>query len=137
MNTITEQELKDRCTPDAIKWMVELAEGFELVDKKRTEFSKCIYEYHIIFNDHLVWNIYEIQHGVLAFSTLIRRAVDGWNKINPESPINIYKSCIEQIYDSEKYPDLYQFKNYQKENLTQSECAMLDCLLDIFEEAAE
>lgn len=119
MNTIPEKELKDHCTPDAIKWMVELAEGFEFIGDVK-----------IYLNDEYIGSIKNIFCNKLAFSTLIRRAVDGWNEKN-RNGISTHYDCI--LYNSET-PKLYKFKNYKKESLTLVECACLRCLLDIFEE---
>lgn len=121
---ITEQELKEKCTPEFIKWMCELAEGFEYK------------------NDHVwfgLWyaHINDIKYEQLLFSLLIHRAVEGWNKIN-DLKIRIFD---EEIHTKKRLDHFaigfYQFKNYQPQSLTQAECAELDCLLDVFETGGE
>ena len=121
---ITEQELKEKCTPEDIKWMVELAEGFEYK------------------NDHVwfgLWyaHINDIKYEQLLFSLLIHRAVEGWNKTN-DLKIRIFD---EEIHTKKRLDHFaigfYQFKNYQSQSLTQAECAMLHCLLDVFETGGE
>lgn len=115
----TEQELKKRCTPNIIKRMVELAEEFRIQDEQR-----------IIFNNSFVTqNLIEIIYSKI-FPLLIYRAVEGFNR-NSFPPIHIYQDCciLENVI-----PKRYYFKNYQPQSLTQAECAMLHCLLDIFEE---
>jgi len=128
-NLTTEQQLKDDCTPDDIKCMVELAEGFE--------WSESIH-----FGD-ISSSIKYSKNGeatVLAtswilFPLLIHRAVEGWNKKFEDKNIWIGHKGIGyiQYYN----PKDYEFKNYQPQSLTQAECAMLHCLLDIFKEERE
>lgn len=117
---ITEQQLKDKCIPDAIKFMVELAEGFEwkISDEIEIHFDGDWYTDEDIISNPML------------FSILIRRAVDGWNEKN-RNGISTHYDCI--LYNSET-PKLYKFKNYKKESLTLVECACLHCLLDISEE---
>ena len=71
---------------------------------------------------------------VLMFPLLIHRAVEGWNKkfSNDDNFISIGDNYIHYSKDSGN--KFYKSKNYQPKSLTQSEMAMLDCLLDIFEE---
>ena len=63
------------------------------------------------------------------FPLLIRRAVEGWNKNHhtDNKMIIIYSNCI----TCEKSKCL-KFEDYQPQSLTQAECAMLHCMLDIF-----
>ena len=68
-----------------------------------------------------------------AYPLLIHRAVEGWNK---NQDIEIY------IETSALYISLYQdgvyrkrISDYKPQSLTQAECAMLDCMLDIFKES--
>ena len=119
---IIEQELKDRCTPEFIKRMVELA-GF--IIKFETD------EIVAFTSKNLEHKWYIIDHP-LAFSTLIHRAVEGWNK-SQGSMISIRKDAIEffpEEKDGFKHKE-YVIENYQPENLTACECALLHCLIEV------
>ena len=125
---IIEQELKDRCTPEFIKRMVELA-GF--IIKFETD------EIVAFTSKNLEHKWYIIDHP-LAFSTLIHRAVEGWNKSkHTVERIDDYSIRINEqrlFYMYNEYATPYDYANYQPESLTHAECAMLHCLLDRFEE---
>ena len=116
---ITEKELKDKCTTEFIKWMVELAEGFEYK------------------NDHVwfgLWyaHINDIKYEQLLFSLLIHRAVEGFNKNQVDEQLIIGQNkIIIWHFDMIHFKD-WIFDNYQPQSLTQAECAMLHCLLDVF-----
>ena len=129
----TEKELKQRCTPEIIKRMVELAEGFEFIQDSKGDINLC----HIKAPDGFKTYFGSIKDKeyTLNFSTLIHRAVEGWNKKDIEYQIRIdgdevYIPMWEQGESSCKF--FKKSSDYQKESLTQLECAMLDCLLDIF-----
>jgi len=119
---ITEQELKAMCTPDIIKKMVELAEGFEW--REDIEFNNNLYYSHK--DSEWIWigSIDSVQ-----FPLLIHRAVEGINKkLDIQDQIIIGKFNVEcSLYDC-------KFENYQPENLTQLECALLHCLIEILKE---
>lgn len=108
---ITQQELTDKCIPEIIKKMVELAEGFEIVDERYINFGKDITcaSMHIF-----TWPL---------FSTLIHRAVEGCSHI-----IVDYES---KHVEETTMCKLYNFKDYQPTTLTHAGCAMLDCLLEV------
>ena len=116
----TEKELKDRCTPDVIKWMVELADGFSI--------DGLILYYG---ND---W-YYQFIEEYEKFPLLIHRTVEGWNNMQVDSENCIVIQDDSVVLWKENIDDCktFDFKNYKPESLTQSECAMLDCLLNIFE----
>lgn len=122
---ITEQELKNKCTPKFIKWMCEFAEGFSN------------YEYNHSLNRAIFDSIYYDVLDIRIFPLLIYRAVEGWNKKSIRQHIDIF---IEigivslKITSHENKDRFLYYLDYQPENLTQSECAELDCLLDIFKE---
>lgn len=109
----TEQELKGKCTPKLYLWLMELS-GFNYLDQ--IEFS----------NDNM--------HDKYFFPLLIHRAVEGWNKKNKDKAIDVlnFKDYIQAYHIStdNKYDDI----DYQPTTLTHAEMAMLDCLIDIFEE---
>ena len=120
-----EQELKDKCTPEFIKWMCEYAEGFELFyDEGLQIIDLNDDEFYIEDNTFL--------NNFSQFPLLIYRAVEGWN--NNESTPFIIEVFSHMVRYNEK---LFRVKNYQPESLTQAECAMLHCLLDIFSEQEE
>ena len=122
MAQYTEQELKDRCTPDAIKWMVELAEGFEC-----NELGNCSY-IHVEFNGDW-WDDEEIFESSV-FPLLIHRAFEGYNRLNKGKEI---LRCINFIGRNDtNYIAAYD--DYQPQSLTHAECAILHCLLNGFEE---
>jgi len=131
---ITEQELKEQCTPEIIKKMVELAEGFEYSEEdlygwfnnRREGFS-----IHSKYNENR--GIKGLTDKILMFSTLIHRAIEGWNKkrnANNTNAIIYIKWSIVEVYMDNDYID-YRFDNYQSENLTACECAILDCLIEL------
>jgi len=120
---ITEQELKAMCTPDIIKEMVELAEGFELFPNRMLGHIQSpngalfTLDYNNIMNDFIV------------FPLLIHRACEGINKkLDIQDQIIIGKFNVEcSLYDC-------KFENYQPENQTQLECALLHCMIEILKE---
>ena len=123
---ITEQELKDKCAPDIIKRMVELAEGFSN------------YEYNHSLNRAIFDSIYHDVLDIRIFPLLVHRAVEGWNKSkHTVERIDDYSIRINEqrlFYMYNEYATPYDYANYQPESLTHAECAMLHCLLDRFEE---
>ena len=129
---ITEQQLKADCTPELIKKMVELAEGFEV------DTDGVFYNGIILPNGTEV--DFDIQHELL-FSLLIHRAVEGWNIIISNSPYcnAIDINCEAVIYRTKNnLHDMmgaeereYLFKNYSPSSLTHAECAMLHCLQEV------
>ena len=111
---IKEQELKNKCTPEFIKWMCEYAEGFFINGYMLVEYQEEIYDFDTAISKDKI------------FLLLIRRAVEG---------IKIIYSDPEKLWYNNIYGmQCFRFKNYQPEYLTQAECAMLDCLLEIFAE---
>lgn len=114
---ITEQSIKDRCTPEIITQMSKLAEGFK------------IDENIIIIPTGNYFHIYEIISsisGKVLFPLLIHRAVEGWNKLHKDQECIVIDDIA--LYQN-RIPIL--FKNYQVEILTQAECACLDCLIEL------
>ena len=107
---ITEQQLKDKITPEFIKWCCEYAKGYDYIDE-------YIFRYN---NDSFAF-----------FPLLLHRTVEGWNKKQEwlENSILINKSFVD-IHNKKGY----KINNYQPSTLTPCECVILHCLLDIFEE---
>lgn len=130
----TEQELKDKCTPEFIKWMCEYAEGFEFIKD-----SSWAGGYYITTKetDYYQWSYNSLESDDIVFPLLIHRAVEGWNKTN-DLKIRIFD---EEIHTKKRLDHFaigfYQFKNYQPQSLTQAECTMLHCLLDVFKKQEE
>jgi len=121
---ITEKELKDRCTPEFIKWMCELAEGFEVTDHPipMVQYS-IILKYIDKFKDSM------------NFPLLIHRAVEGWNNLKTNKFVHLYSKGVSLLTRKEDCClTTFDYLEYQPENLTQLECALLNCLLEIFEE---
>jgi hypothetical protein len=133
---ILEQSLKQRCTPEIIKKMCELAEGFEIENGDLNLYGSRVCAGDLIMST------------MSAFPLLIHRAVEGWNRKKRDEifkEIVIYKDkvCLDnyKLEIKQGYEDYYKytlidkrFSNYQPESLTHVECAMLHCLIDIFEE---
>jgi len=120
---ITFNELKERTTPDIIKKMVELAEGFELSyfdghgDIVILPYNKAI-PLSVIYDNGIV------------FSTLLHRAVEGWNKSNENIREWIETDKMQvSLFRHGVYR--YEFKKYEPCHLTQCEMAIWDCLLEV------
>jgi len=128
---ITEQELKAQCTPDIIKKMVELAEGF-FISKHEN-----VFVLNSPFDDWIFFD-YELNNFPKWLPLLIHRAVEGWNKKDKEGYYTIDIISNSASYMVNKYPMPkpinYYFENYKPGNLTQLELALLHCLIEIFEE---
>jgi hypothetical protein len=131
---ITENDLKLKCSPDFINFLCELAEGFECeIENLRDPYIK--------FNNSDRIFISELfrPFNVSFLSTLIHRAVDGWNKKHGEKYYTIDTIVDSIVFMKNQYPMpmsiKYKFSDYQPQSLTQAECACLHCLHDIFKEA--
>lgn len=94
----TFEELKQEITPEIIKKMCEMAEGFEC-----TEYEN---PYNIILFDDSTW--YVSDYTWPYFTILIYRAVEGWNNRETDyNQIGIKNRRI--VYWSKKY----DYINYQ------------------------
>jgi len=120
---VSEQELKSQCTPDIIKKMAELADGFRWHDGR---IIFCNFKYFIS----------DVEFDEMIFPLLIHRACEGWNnKQKDETCIIIGENYNVVWWESDlKISKSYDYKDYQPENLTALECAMLDCLIEILKE---
>ena len=106
----TWDDLKQQITPEFIKKLCEFAGGFGYIDYVLSQSS----------------DLEQVRFNNIIFPLLIHRAVEG---------IKIIYSDPEKVWYNNIYGmQCFRFKNYQPEYLTQAECAMLDCLLDIFKE---
>lgn len=109
---ITQQELTDKLTPEIIKKMIDLAEGF----------SNCDFSYKFGEGIYSEYN----EDTNLFFPLLIHRACEGWK--NKETDYNQIKVKARRVlYWSKKY----DFINYQPTTLTRAECALLHCLIEV------
>lgn len=117
---IPESKLKADCTPEIIKKMVELAEGFEYVEETEHDVD------YFIFRDKKYFT-----SKPELFPLLIHRAVEGLcNK-----GINIYRvknnfHNIDYIYN-ESIDGKCNIDDYQPQSLTACECACLHCLIEV------
>ena len=87
---ITEQELKEKCTPEFIKWMCELAEGFEWRNENNVIWI------HVPSDIIMVGSKYFSNDSY--FPLLIHRAVEGWLKIHNQRFIDIKHKEIQLVY---------------------------------------
>lgn len=124
---ITQQELKAQCTPEIIKKMCELAEGFNV------KFVLCFDDNNSESRDRLVSNGSITDEAKICdslfFPLLIHRAVEGWNKKCERSGRILCDYDLGMIYISGVCAK--HFKSYQLQSLTHAECAMLHCLLEV------
>ena len=120
---ITEQQLKADCTPEIIKLMVELAEGFEV------DTDGVFYNGIILPNGTEV--DFDIQQDELLFPLLIHRAVTGWNKITRNKYIIITDTFLYTTSNLHQGDERYNYNNYQPQSLTPCACACLHCLIEV------
>jgi hypothetical protein len=132
---ITEQQLKSDCTPEIIKKMVELAEGFKMYDSlNRIDFGGFSFPITEEDNEFYFYDTY-------IFPLLIHRAVEGWNK-NEKSDLKeiiVYNDSVKLIeYKKSREGGfdpfaivIKKFENYQPSSLTPCECACLHCLIEV------
>jgi hypothetical protein len=122
----TFEELKERTTPDIIKQFVELAEGFEL----------SYFDGHgdiVTFPYNKTLPLSVIYDNKIVFSTLLHRAVEGWNKdkkdnINYGILVDFDKILVWRLRQKD---DSFDFKDYLPCHLTACEMAIWDCLLEV------
>lgn len=120
----TEAKIKSQVTPEVIKKMVELAEGFEYGLFDNISLNK----FHV--HSEFLFSV----ENIIFLSTLIHRAVEGINKGDNGIVIIITDILvIHHIAYDDEYNAEYKFKDYQPSTLTACECALLDCLLEILE----
>ena len=126
----TFEQLREQTTPDIIKKMAELAEGFELDTDGDNIGIKDPFDNFYYFED-------DIPKNMETFPLLLHRAVEGWNKINPCKPIQILCNCISFITDEDDPASVewgYDNEQYEPCHLTQCEMAIWDCLLNILKQ---
>ena len=120
----TEQELQDRCTPEIIKKMVELAPGFRFTERKifpnKTAYGLNYCGWSCETTENIVGMVFEFAF----FPLLIHRAVEGWGYLS------IYHR-IKYVVSTAISDKVFKFEDYQTETLTSCECAMLDYLIEV------
>lgn len=84
-----------------------------------------------LYNHHSIFTIKD----TLAFSALIHRTAEEWNKNHAELSqiIHITNYRFNITFHNRNEDSVYPYYNYQSQSLTAAECALLHCLLDIFE----
>lgn len=110
----TFEQLEEQITPEIIKKMCELAEGFAYAGLR--DFAYPGHTYSL---------------GSAAFPLLLHRTAEGWNNITgvgQSGCIFIQDDCV--FINSEE-PKTYLFNNYQPSHLTPREMAILDCLIGV------
>jgi hypothetical protein len=113
---IPESKLKADCTPEIIKKMCELAEGFKhpiLIPDENDTWERQI---NLIYDTYL-------------FPLLIHRAVEGWNKT--KGFIRVFEDVIILKRKTDVNTTYLYFKDYQPSSLTPCECACLHCLIEV------
>jgi len=120
------QELKDRCTPEFIKWMCELAEGYD------QDIDEDGYYGIVNLNDDF-YLLENIVRDMADFPLLIHRSIEGWN-YNYNKIAFYPDQLVKNWNDGMMNRCRYHHKSYQPQSLTQLECACLHCMLDIFKE---
>lgn len=121
----TFNELKKRTTPEIIKEMCKLAEGFNISYIIQFQPEK---DFRIIYDDvtlpldgnHLVETCCKFS----LFPLLLHRAVEGWNNKTGKFICNL-GNHIQYIFEK------YYVMDYQPCHLTRCEMAIWDCLLNI------
>jgi hypothetical protein len=125
---MTERELMEKVTPGFVRWLMRYAPGFSLIeDADRVGFMliEC-------FGAPL----FDLLNSPL-FPLLLCRAAVGWNT----SPDNrIYHIERGDLYvgvctaDSDDPYARYMCYDYRADTLTEKECALLHCLMDVYSE---
>jgi hypothetical protein len=117
----TFEQLKEQCTPEIIKKMSELAEGFDYAGLKDFTYSGHMYSL-----------------GSGAFPLLLHRAVEGFNKLNfkyrEEKSVHLeinYPDEQIEFIKNERTQKIFLFEDYQPSHLTPCEMAILDCLIEV------
>lgn len=128
MTQITFDQLRDRTTPEIIKKMCELAEGFEWIS------SSMLKDFALKFNNiNYYAEEYDFEYEI--FPLLLHRCVEGWNKSKhtvdrtTEQVIVIQHGYLFRFLSEHGKP--YDFDNYLPCHLTACEMAIWDCLIDV------
>ena len=110
----TEQELKERCTPEFIKWMCEIAEGFHISERYIYPLVKSTCINYNGWCAETTENFVDTVFSFALFPLLIHRAVEGWNKkAFGKDCIVISDDNLVFWSDNLDLCRVYDFKNYQ------------------------
>ena len=114
----TFEQLKEQITPELIKKLCELAEGFACNDIDE-----------VFYTDVLSCEFKDIYKFVM-FPLLLHRAVEGFNKSDKIEVVYIKYDIVELWMDRIERFD-FRFEDYQLCHLTPCEMAILDCLIEV------
>lgn len=130
---ITFPELQEKFTLGILKQCVELAEGFEFIDY--TCDDNIDIEIHTPYPTTIITSKNELLKNSVIFSTLLHRAVEGWNKqelINGNYiSFGTYAYTLAWGGGLKRGVKPFDFKNYQPCHLTACEMAIIDCLCEV------
>jgi hypothetical protein len=115
----TFEQLKEPITPEIIKKMCELAEGFSINRETQNVEYRGISSYEYFHVTHR-----SIGTSWELFPLLLHRAVEGWNNKTGKFIWN-HGNHIGCIYKK------YWIMDYQPSYLTPCEMAILDCLIEV------
>ena len=128
---MTERELMDKVTPGFVRWLIRYAPGFELIeDADRVGFMLV---------EWLGVPIFDLLNTP-DFPLMLYRACYGWN-IAPGN--RVYHIEVGTRYmgvytaDSDTPYARYMCYDYRADALTDKECALLHCMMDIYSEVVE
>ena len=113
----TFKQLKEQMTPEFIKNLCELAEGFEIG-------YSDIHRVDVVVYRQSVFELSTFYNMDIAFPLLLHRAVEGFNKKYDNDGISINGSFV--LHD-----EVYFFSSYTSCHLTPCEMAILDCLIEV------
>lgn len=122
----TFEQLKEQTTPEIIKKMCKLAEGFSINRETQNVEYRGISSYEYFHGTHI-----SIVTSWELFPLLLYRAVEEWNNrtgVGQSGCIFIQDDCV--FINSEE-PKTYLFNNYQPSHLTPCEMAIWDCLIEV------
>jgi hypothetical protein len=125
---MTERELMEKVTPGFVRWLLHYAPGFELTeDADRVGFMLIECEGSPVF-DLL---------NTPLFPLLLHRTATGWNT-SPENRVYLIKKGDRAVgvytADSESPYARYMCYDYRADALTDKECALLHCLIEVYSE---
>ena len=115
----TQQNLREKCTEEFIRWCCTYVQDYSI---------ESFLDYY--GNDWLYQFINEWE----KFPLFLYRTVEGFNK-QSNGYLNFIKIDINYIsyWATPNKHHLYLYNEYSPEDLTQHECALFHCLLDIYE----
>ena len=125
---MTERELMEKVSPGFVRWLMRYAPGYELLED-----ADWVGFMLIEVNGVPVFDL--LNH--MAFRLLLHRAVDNWN-ISPENRVYLIENGTRYagVYtpDGEEPYAKYLCCDYAPDTLTNKECVLLHCLMDVYSE---